>query len=351
MLLLLSLLILTSCAGVEADHSLIDSNQNKASQAGNSDTAFPSAEPEYVKIFDTDRLLVADHSSVWTSSNGGMIWRVSNGTWDQDGSSKTIRGMSFLENGVIFLAAPDALFRSDDFGESWAKLGEMPFVPKAIFFIDKSNGWAVSTHFPENWQPESQEPLYEGKIFATRDGGRSWFEEKMDNDGISRTLGKWTLNDIFFPTSLKGFAVGDGVILRTEDGGGTWSRVEIAPFRYFKLDARGENLIWVNVIGNDEFPISTNGGITWRLAKYPRTGIDTASFILFLNPDDAILSMGHLYRTLTGGTNWKRVGQWELVSHCDLLLGQKIICLANRDGHTYSIVSDDFGANWAQRKP
>jgi photosystem II stability/assembly factor-like uncharacterized protein len=53
-----------------------------------------------------------------------------------------------------------------------------------------------------------------GRIAATTDGGRSW---------ITQYSGPASLNQVDFTDAAHGWAVGQGVLLRTENGGATWT--------------------------------------------------------------------------------------------------------------------------------
>ena len=71
----------------------------------------------------------------------------------------------------------------------------------ATSFIDQRRGWAVGA---------------EGKVFATRDGGRTWSAQ------VSNTTAD--LLDVRFISEYEGWAVGaQGTLIRTMDGGAHWT--------------------------------------------------------------------------------------------------------------------------------
>ena len=71
----------------------------------------------------------------------------------------------------------------------------------AASFVGISLGWAVGTA---------------GRVFATTDGGRMWFEQRSNVDV--------DLFDVRFIDASAGWAAGDqGTLLRTSDGGIHWT--------------------------------------------------------------------------------------------------------------------------------
>jgi photosystem II stability/assembly factor-like uncharacterized protein len=86
-----------------------------------------------------------------------------------------------------------------------------------IFFIDSQKGWAVG---------------WKGQIVSTENGGESW-EEQSSNT-------KFDLDEVVFSTSENGWIIGsnfkDGgvelILLKTNDGGKKWIKVEQAQINF-----------------------------------------------------------------------------------------------------------------------
>jgi len=77
---------------------------------------------------------------------------------------------------------------------------------RAVDFVG-NKGWAVGRF---------------GTIIHTDDGGITW--SFQNNPAVN------TLFDVDFSDTLHGLACGDGIILRTTDGGQNWSRTAIHEF-------------------------------------------------------------------------------------------------------------------------
>jgi photosystem II stability/assembly factor-like uncharacterized protein len=87
----------------------------------------------------------------------------------------------------------------------------------SIYFTDANTGYAVGK---------------EGTILKTSDGGLNWTVQSSGTDSV--------LNAIYFPTAL----TGDGVILKTTNGGETWENLEdtlIANGNWYSVDFTDSN--------------------------------------------------------------------------------------------------------------
>jgi photosystem II stability/assembly factor-like uncharacterized protein len=111
------------------------------------------------------------------------------------------------------------------------------------------NGWVVG---------------YSGKIIKLSQSG---FSYAAITSGTTETL-----NDIIFTSDLIGFTVGTkGTLLKTIDGGDTWTTSEIPNVGYrdlYSIDASGNNLA---IAGDKVLLFSDDLGETWNLKDYSGT--------------------------------------------------------------------------------
>jgi photosystem II stability/assembly factor-like uncharacterized protein len=88
---------------------------------------------------------------------------------------------------------------------------------RAVYFVDESRGWAVGS---------------KGALLMTTDGGRTWAKRRAPTED--------TLRDVYFADEQTGWLICDrsiyllrtkqeprSYLLRTTDGGASWSRVEV----------------------------------------------------------------------------------------------------------------------------
>jgi len=151
-----------------------------------------------------------------------------------------------------------------------------------IVFDDVDHGWAVGDH---------------GVIVRTTDGGASW---SLQDSGVLVTL-----RDVWFADGVNGWAVGDfGTILRTTNGGASWVR---------QISGTTENLMGVSfadapngwaVGGGGTVLHTTNGGTTWT----PQTsGVSVYLLSVYaVSPTTAcaVGTAGNIRHTTDGGANW-----------------------------------------------
>jgi len=131
---------------------------------------------------------------------------------------------------------------------NWSQLSSHETVSdlNGITHFDENNVWACG---------------YNGTIMRSSDGGESWENQIIDDN--------YCLRDICFPTVLVGYCVGysseDGVILKTVDGGFSWT--EITPIipdleMLYSVDFMNEDR-GVAVGSSGEIVYTTDGGVSW----------------------------------------------------------------------------------------
>jgi len=158
------------------------------------------------------------NSSVgWASGNGAMAKTTDGGrTWSinaESGSSHT--SIHFFDASDGLRTDGDALSATEDGGTTW---DEDIYLPGAewsdvwdLEFIGATEGWGAGTY--------GDGPSV-GRIWHTTDRGRTW-EVQCDLAGTE-------LKDVEFVDADNGWAVGvgpdgEGVVIRTGDGGATWT--------------------------------------------------------------------------------------------------------------------------------
>jgi photosystem II stability/assembly factor-like uncharacterized protein len=169
-----------------------------------------------------------------------------------------------------------------------------------IYFRNDSNGYLVAGK----------------KMFITRDGGRSWQETKIYKTSDFKGLTPEFLS-IRFPDKKLGFVVGsllnkadevvDSLVMRTNDGGETWSRVAVAAkAELYHLDFVNGSDGWI--VGDKGIILTTiDGGFTWIKQK---SGSDKPLYnVDFRDKSEgyAVGGKGTVLRTEDGGELWETV--------------------------------------------
>ena len=215
-----------------------------------------------------------------------------------------------------------------------------------VYFADTQNGWAAGDLMTlihtadggKTWEPQEVEEILEENIFAaeviynglyfldayegwlvgefgtiyhTTDGGKNWKHEECNllepdvgEDGWE--LPRLTIYDIYFTDRNRGFILGvDGTLLKTEDGGKEWKKIDSATEQSLYSISVVGNKCWV--VGNrGAYILSVDGGNTWSVDK---TAITTKGFLTSVDFSDEMTGWvvgksGAVFKTVDGGQSW-----------------------------------------------
>jgi photosystem II stability/assembly factor-like uncharacterized protein len=169
------------------------------------------------------------------------------------------------------VGGPAALFRSEDGGESWKRVALPPEVAMIldVKFFDASLGFVFAGSDPDVAKSN-------GLIARTQDGGRTWkvvyrstrpFELMWKGAFPSREVGYATLQDYSAEAGEQG-AVSQRFVVKTEDGGATWRELPMADDG--KVQELGIGFIddkhgWVGAMPHG-FE-TKDGGATWSVVE------------------------------------------------------------------------------------
>ena len=169
-----------------------------------------------------------------------------------------------------------------------------------IYFRNKDNGYVVAGK----------------KMFLTNDGGGSWREINIYNPGDFKNAIPEFLS-IRFADKKRGLIVGsllnkddevvDSLVMRTDDGGETWTRIVVPSKReLFHLDFVNSSRGWI--VGDKGLIMVTfDGGINWQIQK---SGTEKTLYNVDFRDDKdgyAVGGKGIILRTENGGETWETV--------------------------------------------
>jgi photosystem II stability/assembly factor-like uncharacterized protein len=199
---------------------------------------------------------IVDAFSIWCTRDGGVSWQRSLPTLIGDGVNVSIDRCYFVNRDVGWLTGANGLiYLTNDGGKTWAEKRITPvgIDINDIFFIDSRSGWLCTrptgtvyqtvdgggtwqlqssekgfriytVHFVSNsegWgigieenRQESRNGPARALILHTSDGGKSWQSVNTTDDRLPF--------HIFFGDREHGWAIMQGRIYRTIDGGKTW---------------------------------------------------------------------------------------------------------------------------------
>ncbi|MGI8669721.1 MAG: YCF48-related protein [Aridibacter sp.] len=192
---------------------------------------------------------------------------------------------------------------TNDGGRSWnKKILNTAANINEIYFRNNDNGYLIAGR----------------KMFITKDGGKSWREEIIVNpdefkDGIPEFL------SIRFNNKKQGFIIGSviakdnsdrvigSLLLKTEDGGDTWTRIDVpSQVELFHLDFDGKSHGWI--VGDlGTILNSSDNGNTWIVQNSGTK--ETLYNVDFWDEKEgfAVGWNGTVLRTEDGGNKWIKV--------------------------------------------
>lgn len=277
--------------------------------------------------------IVADNLSASSprlviTNDGGRSWRLMPPLPEDSNVAGAYSASIVGEN--VYLATDEGLYASFR-NSAWRHILDTAVF--ALHFIDRQNGIFIGIN--EENQSDS------ASIYRTSDGGATWKVVHSRQDGKM-------LWRIHFVDSKRGWVFGEGgQLLRTVDGGLTWTRQNLST-NSLLLAAVFHDAQNGTIYGIDGTRIMTNdGGSTWKTMK---SG-DVATFIATasLSPKHRIIasSINGLNISDDEGRTWNRalrsaIGTTSLEMQPDRLHGWGLIDLER------IVVTEDGGKSWRE---
>ncbi|RJO68998.1 MAG: hypothetical protein C4523_06475 [Myxococcales bacterium] len=270
---------------------------------------------------------IADKSGLYKTEDGGLTWAMQVVPVPSEGLVKLSRSAS----GILYAGGGSFLFRSRDDGENWEKQhGTIPNYVLDYAFLDTENilavglGMTKSTDGGSTWERlEPKQPWIPsinfinelqgwyfmnlgtateaaGAVFYTDDGGGSW--EKINETPIEIGIINDRLSNIQFVNEKDGWLLigsyEEGCLYRTTDGGHFWEELTSSLSDVYGMDFVTETVGYMaSFTGVYK---SVDGGETWSLVLAEST-LD----VDFLDAQNGwAVGRGPVYFTNDGGQTW-----------------------------------------------
>jgi photosystem II stability/assembly factor-like uncharacterized protein len=223
---------------------------------------------------------VGDNGSIWQTRDGGITWAYLAAYGLDD-----LKHIVFSDPSRGYIAGDHSLLHSHDDGLSWNPV----LVPWASDEILDISAPADGSLFVLTTLPHSTGAAPDRAVFASDDGGVSW-------RFLNAALG---LTTIAFTDKAHGWLTGSDGMLRTQDGGLTWTTVDLHESFYPAINFVDQNNGWLVAQNFQTRAVdlykTTDGGSSWQNLNFGQ-----ASYVGFLSASIAALSPSAVSFSLEG---------------------------------------------------
>ncbi len=223
---------------------------------------------------------------------------------------------------------------SADQGRTWSVLYTAAnFAIHSIVFSNHLEGWICGSH---------------KSILHTIDGGHSW--EFQMGGGAEKDV----FYDIDFSANGLGIAVGNAGIVRSEDFGKHWQKIELPhpqfmPVTFFNKAFVFDGLNAWLAGSSGTIGVSHDGGLTWGVQNTWLSAILESIYFYDEQRGVAVGEQSTILTTTNGGRNWHRCKSIEAtgLNFVDAVMADSsTIIAASADGRLFRSI--DTGATWQE---
>jgi photosystem II stability/assembly factor-like uncharacterized protein len=199
---------------------------------------------------------VKEHG-VFCSEDGGASWHARNNCLPKG----SVRGLAQhpRELAVLFALLDDnaGLFRSDDSGRNWRRLGDFAFADPYALAVCPSDPQRLYIAARERFMNRK---LHPGGIFTSRDGGATWMQVLKDRFMASVAVDRRDADVVYaggMDHPYHDEALGRG-LMRSRDGGRTWESLNAPELTCTKIaaitvDPHQPTRLYLSTSGNGVF--------------------------------------------------------------------------------------------------
>jgi photosystem II stability/assembly factor-like uncharacterized protein len=258
---------------------------------------------------------------------GQMMMRSIDGgrTWTR--SESTLDHVYFFNGALGWAVEGQRIHRTVDGGAHWSVQYSPEWEPTpalySLHFVDDTTGWAVGSMGTllatkdggDHWNKVATRTDLRRIAFANRDtgwiGGSKCILKTVDGGATwsPQTLPatyQWTVKDFEFKTANEGFLCTDGESFRTTDGGSSW--LLVPGLRVNSMQFVNERIGYA-VGQQDNIFRTTDGGSSWTEQVTQNEGSVSLNSLCFTDSAHgwAVGQCGTIYRTTDKGETWELI--------------------------------------------
>jgi len=195
-----------------------------------------------ILLVDETMAMIVSHGNIYKSTDAGMTTKLVLKTDTNKVHSPAGKLYAFPGN-TLFSVGWDAMYRSDDLGETWTLISTVPgYYTQGMHFVSASTGYRMELF---------------GSVEKTIDGGKTWTNIFMRDPTASNVF-----NAIFYLDESVGYKGGE-FLQRTLDGGYTWETIKWPFYEIMAIHFENDDHGYVVTRGGQVHE-TTNGGATWE---------------------------------------------------------------------------------------
>lgn len=245
-----------------------------------------------VAIQDSSVVCVVGYKGeILRTENGGKDWSLIKSRSIREDSAMTSI-KCIAENEFVASGWSGKIIKSTDAGLTWSSVNSNTNNPlNDIEFPTSEIGYAVGNS---------------GTILKSTDGGSSWNDISYSSDSAFFYAAS-------FPTEDTGYVLDGKSVFKTVDGGNTWDPTSLSSGDIMVDISFPTALKGFAVGDNRGILITEDGGLTWEKADIPYA-INVFTKVIAINIDTVYVigQLANLYKTTDGGKNWK---EWSYNIH------------------------------------
>ncbi|MEP6903791.1 MAG: YCF48-related protein [Actinomycetota bacterium] len=204
----------------------------------------------------------------------------------------------FNEDHGFVAGSHGTLLETKDGGKTWAK--RKNFTEDKIlqiYFSDIYNGWLLCER--DIFSRGANSPSY---LMKTNDGGETWKKVEFAGSGRGR------ITKIFFNQKGKGIAIGEsGAFFEFQNDKQTWEKSP-SPIRYLLLDGFFSDDTHGTIVGaGGSLYFTEDAGANWNQANIFGDKSAKLNSVFFANGRNgwAVGSQGKIFQTMSSGKTWR----------------------------------------------
>jgi photosystem II stability/assembly factor-like uncharacterized protein len=233
---------------------------------------------------------VGDGGYILTTTNGGQDWMPQQHGFAGNGLTATATDA----NNANVLLDDSVLLSTSDSGRHWTPTA-LPVAFTNMYFLDAMHGWAVQQFL--------------SSVYSTTDGGATWQLHKTPSSLPLLAVQAIDANTIVAVGGDDRNLVAGDVIVRSTDGGNTWTLLtRPGKAQYFTaVDFVNPTTGWVAGSFPPDILMTTDGGVTWAEQSISvSSSDDTLLGLSFADPQNgwSVGALGTVIHTSDGGQTW-----------------------------------------------